>query len=456
MKELARMRELLTRFLTATEANVLEMFMKLPGAVTNKAGDYVFVPGKRSDRILLVAHADTVSYDVPKIVWIGDAVMRADSSILADAPVMHGYSKSWGNALGADDRAGCAMLWDLFNGQHSLLITTGEETGGNGAKIAARRLAEELSKHSFAIEVDRRGFKHAVFYDVATKPFKQHILGLLNNGGSGWAEQQGSFTDISHLCPGIGLCGVNLSAGYLHEHGETEVLLLGAWMETRAALCRVLRMPKHVRFELPPALPKAQYSGGGVSTVALSNGSTLTVPVGKLSKKSYKKLLKRIASLERKAVVTASDAAELREKLKVRFNAVQGATSRVQYSRTVGAIQRYNNYRYCDHGKLWEESCTQCDNEWDMPNPRTFHDATGYSFTPDPHDGYAPVNGLIVRCFHWCRKCDRIWHHMKQTSGKCLLIHEAECPTHNEHNLKLVRQLAPLRGSKGEQHALFV
>jgi hypothetical protein len=36
--------------------------------------------------------------------------------------------------IGADDRAGCAILWLLKDLGHSLLITDGEEKGGIGSK----------------------------------------------------------------------------------------------------------------------------------------------------------------------------------------------------------------------------------------------------------------------------------------------------------------------------------
>ena len=41
--------------------------------------------------------------------------------------------------IGADDRAGCAMLWLLRDSGHSLLILDGEEHGQVGAAFFARQ-----------------------------------------------------------------------------------------------------------------------------------------------------------------------------------------------------------------------------------------------------------------------------------------------------------------------------
>jgi len=50
---------LLSRFLEFTEAEVLKAFASLARATVHP--EFIYIPGERKDRILLVAHADTVN-----------------------------------------------------------------------------------------------------------------------------------------------------------------------------------------------------------------------------------------------------------------------------------------------------------------------------------------------------------------------------------------------------------
>lgn len=260
---------LLSRFLTYTESEVLDLFAALPSAIRS-GSDYVYIPGTRTDRILLVSHADTVNQRVygvqntpatqpnpPNITWMGD-VCSLVKFWRDDKENKKVYdSSNWGkecHALGADDRAGCAMLWQLKDMGHSVLITTGEESGLHGARAAARILKDELKRHAFAVEVDRRGDRQCVFYDIATEAFKSYVVGMMSEFDAeetDWFEALGSSTDIKHICDEIRICGVNLSAGYVGEHGGTEMLFLGAWQHTRDALKKFLKM-EHGFYVLPP------------------------------------------------------------------------------------------------------------------------------------------------------------------------------------------------------------
>lgn len=251
---------LLSRFLTYTEQEVLNSFASLQGAVITK--EFVYVPGSRDDRILLVAHADTVNQrsnkteDPPHLMWMGD-VVGLRKFWHEDKPNKNVYSAegyAWNTqALGADDRAGCAMLWNFKDSGHSLLITTGEESGLSGARAAVRQIRSELTEHCFALEVDRRGDRQAVFYDVGTEAFKQYVLSLLTASDpeqEEWLEYNGSSTDIKHICDEVRICGVNVAAGYLGEHGQSEMLFVEAWLHTHDALKKFLAA-EHPVFLLP-------------------------------------------------------------------------------------------------------------------------------------------------------------------------------------------------------------
>ena len=105
---------------------VFEIFKKLEPHIykenpTSSLERFLYIEGTRPDKVVLVAHADTFfdeRYGWPQVAHTLD---ERDGAI---------YSINEGNiGLGADDRAGCAILWLLRNSGHSLLITDGEEDG---------------------------------------------------------------------------------------------------------------------------------------------------------------------------------------------------------------------------------------------------------------------------------------------------------------------------------------
>ncbi len=216
---------------------VLLQFSILNNAVVHFDGgkkNFVYIPGTRSDRVLLVAHADTV--------WDAYYQMRdnADSAPVRQflkqkhRPKIHegiisqyGWKK-WG--LGADDRAGCAMLWLLRNSGHSLLITDGEEHGQIGANHLIEYypdIAKEINEHAYMIQLDRRGKEDYKTYGIpVTDDFLRYIeekTGFTDAGAT-------SRTDIVALCRQI--CAVNLSIGYQDEHHPQETLVYRDWLNT--------------------------------------------------------------------------------------------------------------------------------------------------------------------------------------------------------------------------------
>ena len=122
-------------------APVLYLFSELPGAVPHLDGgknNFVYVPGNREDRVVLVAHADTV-WDsfyfktgyLSDIYSDSNNIKKDHLPVWNDGKIRQGGWESYG--LGSVDRAGCAMLYLLQNSGHSLLITDGEEHGQIGA-----------------------------------------------------------------------------------------------------------------------------------------------------------------------------------------------------------------------------------------------------------------------------------------------------------------------------------
>ena len=93
---------------------VFSVFSNLPNAVISKGDNpferFVYIPGKREDRVLLVAHADTV-WDEKYVEGLDGKPVFEDGIYRSDNPDC---------GIGADDRAGCAMLWALKDSGHSL------------------------------------------------------------------------------------------------------------------------------------------------------------------------------------------------------------------------------------------------------------------------------------------------------------------------------------------------
>ena len=199
---------------------VFDKFLMLEGAKCYKhydVTDTVYVPGKRKNRVLLVAHADTV-FRVP----------GKHKVVLDDDDTYKRGSMDYG--LGADDRAGCAILWLLKASGHSLLVTNDEEIGSLGAaniRDNHKELFEELNGHQYILEFDRR---HARDYKVYNIPVTDDFKSFIEDSTGYTEADKYSSTDITRLCGKI--CGANLSVGYYNEHYEDEYLVFSEWMNT--------------------------------------------------------------------------------------------------------------------------------------------------------------------------------------------------------------------------------
>ena len=219
---------------------VLEKFAALEGAVYRSDGDklrFVYVPGRRKDRVVLAAHADTVwdRYYLEGIEKLRLPLMRHEP-VWENGVIRQGGSGDWG--LGADDRAGCAMLWLLRESGHSLLVTDGEERGQTGAWYLMEEhpdIAAELNRHQYMVQLDRRGSRDYKTYRLpVTDAFRRYIEEQTGYQDAGMKSR----TDIVVLCKSI--CGVNLSIGYHDEHRPEETLVYEEWLHTLETVRRML------------------------------------------------------------------------------------------------------------------------------------------------------------------------------------------------------------------------
>lgn len=201
---------------------IFEKFLNLPGAVFRGEGlqRFLYIKGKRQNKVLLVAHADTY--------W--DRNYDRDQGISQDLQIYGNTIINKNGGLGADDRAGCAIIWLLKDLGHSILITDGEEKrqqGSNWLMDNNPDIADEINKkHQFIIQFDRKNSNEFKCYDKGTEEFRKYIIQIT----SFTEPDKRAATDIKALCRDI--AGVNLSVGYYNEHNSNEYLNIDHWQNT--------------------------------------------------------------------------------------------------------------------------------------------------------------------------------------------------------------------------------
>lgn len=186
----------------------------------NDHGSYLFVKG--SIPIVLIAHLDTVFQFPP-----------TENEIFYDEAKNVMWSP---RGLGADDRAGILAILELVKKgfRPYILLTQGEEDGGQGALDFLQSHPQAPEGIHFLIELDRANRKDCVFYECDNRDFVNFISSF------GFSETEGVFTDISLICPVWGIAGVNLSVGYFFEHSCTEFLNYNFLFETIDKVSNIL------------------------------------------------------------------------------------------------------------------------------------------------------------------------------------------------------------------------
>lgn len=194
--------------------SVMEKFSTLPNSchqISKNKNGWVYIPGTRKNRILLVAHADTV-FNInikPTLIFDGINIFSKDKM-----------------GLGADDRAGCAILWLLRNSGHSLLILDGEEEGCRGSKKFIRDGGNKIiEEHNFVLGFDETGRRNFVTYHDNTKELVKFIENYY-----GYHGYLGNKSDIRVLCKNVP--GVNISVGFYDAHTSEESINTILWLET--------------------------------------------------------------------------------------------------------------------------------------------------------------------------------------------------------------------------------
>ena len=193
----------------------------------NESDDYICAYGNTP--ICLVAHLDIV-YDEED---------RDEILILRDSEKKIMWSP---DGLAADDRAGVLMISEIIdkcifnkNMLPHVILTTSEETDVKGAIEVGRKLLSIWGNILYFIELDRQGHKDSVFYSCDNPDFEKYINSF------GFKTAQGTYTDISFICPLWKIAGVNLSVGYYNEHSYSEMLVESHWDDTFLKVMNMLR-----------------------------------------------------------------------------------------------------------------------------------------------------------------------------------------------------------------------
>lgn len=190
--------------------------------------------------ILLNAHLDTVD------------VIEEDREIVKEGSI---WSSSKG-ILGADDRAGVAILLELaqrlhtlhFNGKVKFIFTVEEEIGLVGARNIDDYFLWDVDA---AFVVDRRGTGDIVTSCGGYEPFCDERFGTFieevakSQGLEGWKCTNGGSSD-TRIWASHRIQSVNLSVGYQNEHTTAETLDTEACYHTVELLIGVFQQAREL------------------------------------------------------------------------------------------------------------------------------------------------------------------------------------------------------------------
>ena len=169
--------------------------------------------------ILLTAHMDTVHEELPKEIVYAKGTISSPQGI------------------GGDDRCGIYMIMKILKKLDcKVVFCEDEEIGCKGSgKFIRTEICKGLSTDNlnYVIELDRANAKDAVYYNCDNYEFEKKV-----NSMGFWKTAYGSLSDISVICPYIGVAGVNFSCGYYKAHRKEEYVVLS---EMETALKEVIK-----------------------------------------------------------------------------------------------------------------------------------------------------------------------------------------------------------------------
>lgn len=182
--------------------------------------------------ILLNAHLDTV-----RAFTLGRIILKDQSKWCSSAGI-----------LGADDRAGVAIILEVinllnqsrFNGTVKVIFTVEEEIGLKGARNVDPTFLWDVDA---AFVVDRRGTSDIVtscggYESFCSDGFGQWVESVAQSGGHTWNCTTGGSSD-ARIWASQNIPTVNFSAGYQNEHTDAETLSVDVSFQTVKVLGRL-------------------------------------------------------------------------------------------------------------------------------------------------------------------------------------------------------------------------
>ena len=222
---------------------VFDKFKSIDNHIFRESGEndkqrFLFINGRKENKVVLIAHADC---DVSNIGYNQNHFVEDEDGCFV--ALNEAGEKT---LLGADDRAGCAILWALKDSGHSILVTDAEEFNLFGTTWLVKEnpdIVQLLNQHQFMIQFDRRYGTDFVCVKVVSDEFRDYIRENTNYSES----KSSTHTDICLLCTYI--CGVNISVGYYEAHTVNEKIDYNQWLHTLNMARRLLSRDLP-RFEL--------------------------------------------------------------------------------------------------------------------------------------------------------------------------------------------------------------
>jgi hypothetical protein len=245
-------------------------------------GDYILVKGEAP--IMLVAHLDTVHKTSVKTIC-----KNRDKTVWMSP-----------EGIGGDDRCGVYAILKAYESVEVkpwLLFTCDEEVGCLGAGAFAddfetkKYLPKGLKKLKCIIEIDRRGSDDAVFYDCDNADFEAYI------NSKGFKTALGSFSDICHIAPELGVAAVNLSSGYYNAHTEHEFIVVPELERVVEKVIEIVRestgaeFPRYEYVEKEKLATIKDWSYSGYYEDVLSDFYDVPSDLNDLEKRAYVELL---------------------------------------------------------------------------------------------------------------------------------------------------------------------
>ena len=241
--------DILREFMNMSIFSADEVFEKF---LTDKGGTmfeveghkFYFKPGTRDDKILIVAHADTV-WDTRYNPYLAklqkfNHLPQKENYLVESSD---SYSSSDRVGIGADDRAGAAMAWILKDSGNSILITDEEEIGAQTSQAIMRNKewADVINSHRYILQLDLNGSKEFKCYGAGSEDFKTMMEMVTRYE----MRPNFSYTDVKYL--GKKICGANISIGYYDEHTENEKKNKKQWLSALKTAYKLSKQ-KHQQF----------------------------------------------------------------------------------------------------------------------------------------------------------------------------------------------------------------